>query len=124
MAASLRIVLGLPREAAAECKHAPPNFGGFVADAVVPATAGQHLRNPRWPPHAKFHNGQTMLMGVFNGSLSVIVLSRFHASPCPCFCLRQRSLQTTLSLWPLLHCFPVPAGPTRSSWQRRAIPWV
>ena len=45
------------------------NFGGFVADAVVPATAKQHLQNSRWPPHAKFHNGQTMLMGIFNGSI-------------------------------------------------------
>ena len=39
------------------------NFGGLVADALVPATAKQHLWNPRCPQHAKFHNGQTMLMG-------------------------------------------------------------
>ena len=50
------------------------NFGGLVADAVVPATAKQHLWNPRWPPHAKFHNGQTMLMGVLSGSLSLAIL--------------------------------------------------
>ena len=24
------------------------NFGGFVADALVPATAKQHLWNPHW----------------------------------------------------------------------------
>ena len=50
------------------------NFGGLVADAIVPATAKQHLWNPHWPPHAKFHNGQTMLMGIFGGVLSLVVL--------------------------------------------------
>ena len=50
------------------------NFGGLVADALVPATARQHLWNPSWPPHAKFHNGQTMLMGIFGGSLSLAIL--------------------------------------------------
>ena len=50
------------------------NFGGLVADAIVPAGAKQHLFNPRWPPHAKFHNGQTMLMGIISGSLSLAVL--------------------------------------------------
>ena len=46
------------------------NFGGFVADAIVPATARQHL----WTQHAKFHNGQTMLMGMIGGSLSLVIL--------------------------------------------------
>ena len=50
------------------------NFGGFVADALVPGTAKQHLWNPHWPPHAKFHNGQTMLMGIFGGLLSLAIL--------------------------------------------------
>jgi hypothetical protein len=50
------------------------NFGGLVADAIVPATARQHLRNPSWPPHAKFHNGQTMLMGIIGGMLSLAIL--------------------------------------------------
>ena len=50
------------------------NFGGLIADAVVPVTAKQHLFNPGWPPHAKFHNGQTMLMGIFSGLMSLAVL--------------------------------------------------
>ena len=50
------------------------NFGGLVADAIVPATAKQHVWNPAWPPHAKFHNGQTMLMGIIGGSLSLAIL--------------------------------------------------
>ena len=33
--------------------------GGFLAD--MNAT---HIYNPRWSPHAKFHDGQTMAIGV------------------------------------------------------------
>ena len=55
------------------------NFGGLLADALIPVTARQHLQNPLWPPHAKFHNGQTMLMGIFSGSLSLAIL--FGARP-------------------------------------------
>lgn len=55
------------------------NFGGFVADALVSATARQHLWNSRWPPHAKFHNAQTMLMGFINGGLALAIL--FGARP-------------------------------------------
>lgn len=50
------------------------NFGGLVADALVPGGARQHLFNPRWPPHAKFHNGQTMSMGIISGSISLVLL--------------------------------------------------
>ena len=50
------------------------NFGGLVADAIVPAGARQHLFNPLWPPHAKFHNGQTMLMGITSGTVSLAIL--------------------------------------------------
>jgi len=58
-------------------------FGGFVADAIVPSTSKQHLWNPRWPPHAKFHNGQTMLMGIFAGSISLFVLFYFRPLTLP-----------------------------------------
>jgi hypothetical protein len=48
--------------------------GGILFDAVIPATSRQHLWNPAWPPHAKFHNGQTMLMGVFNALVTLTLL--------------------------------------------------
>ena len=60
-------------------------YGGLLFDAVLPATARQHLWNPVWAPHAKMHNGQTMLLGILNGTLSLIVLFSFP--------------QTTLSLF-------------------------
>ena len=49
-------------------------IGGLAADALVPFTAKQHLFNPRWPPHAKFHNAQTMLEGMGLGLMSLYVL--------------------------------------------------
>jgi hypothetical protein len=61
------------------------NFGGLVADALVPATAKQHLYNPNWPRHAKFHNAQTMLMGIFGGALSLGLLFGAHPLTLPIF---------------------------------------
>ena len=63
------------------------NFGGLIADAIVPATAKQHLSNPAWPPHAKFHNGQTMLMGIFDGLLSLAILFGVRPLTFPLFLL-------------------------------------
>jgi hypothetical protein len=61
------------------------NYGGLVADAIVPSGARQHLFNPRWPPHAKFHNGQTMLMGIISGSLSLAILFGSQSLTFPLF---------------------------------------
>jgi hypothetical protein len=33
-----------------------------------------HIFNPNWPPHAKFHNAQTMLLGTCLGVLSLWIL--------------------------------------------------
>ena len=63
------------------------NFGGLVADAIVPASARQHLFNPHWPPHAKFHNAQTMLMGLVSGTLSLAILFGTSSLTLPVFLL-------------------------------------
>lgn len=61
------------------------NFGGFLFDAVLPNTARVHLHNPAWPPHAKFHNGQTMLLGIFLGTLALVILFGFQPLTLPLF---------------------------------------
>lgn len=50
------------------------NFGGLWIDALFPPTARQHLRNPRWPPHAKLHLTHGIVMGMGLGTLSLAVL--------------------------------------------------
>lgn len=35
-----------------------------------------HIHNPRWPPHARFHNGQTMSMGMVLGLTTLYYLYR------------------------------------------------
>ena len=44
-----------------------------IINAVGPYAADwskSHVKNPRWPPHAKFHNGQTMSTGLCLGFLT------------------------------------------------------
>jgi hypothetical protein len=38
-----------------------------LADLVIPDLAAQHAFNPGWPPHAKFHDAQYMVMTVLLG---------------------------------------------------------
>jgi hypothetical protein len=45
-----------------------------LATSVGPYAAdfnATHIYNPTWPPHAKFHTGQTMLLGLALGACSL-----------------------------------------------------
>ncbi|MBE9463805.1 DUF6640 family protein [Dyadobacter subterraneus] len=54
----------------------------LITLVAIWATAGSyifdwnhtHIYNPAWPPHAKFHNAQTMLLGTIIGLSSIWVL--------------------------------------------------
>ena len=82
------------------------NFGGLIADAVVPATSKQHLWNPLWPPHAKFHNGQTMLMGIFGGSLSLVILLGSQSLTFPLFLIAAAVAANYFAAMTLAPAFP------------------
>jgi len=50
--------------------------GAFLADWNE-----THVLNPRWPPHARFHNGQTMSLGVLLSSASLYFAFRPAFTP-------------------------------------------
>ncbi|MFD9701762.1 DUF6640 family protein [Lentzea sp. NPDC059081] len=59
-----------------------PALGTLIGSYVADWNA-THIFNPAWPPHAKFHNAQTMSMGVALGLVSLFYLwrpERSHAT--------------------------------------------
>lgn len=46
----------------------------FAAAAYIADWNHTHIHNPRWPPHAKFHNGQSMSVGLFAALTAVYLL--------------------------------------------------
>ncbi|GAT70678.1 hypothetical protein PS9374_06364 [Planomonospora sphaerica] len=47
-----------------------------LADLVIPDLAAQHAFNPGWPPHAKFHDAQYMVMTVLLGLIGLTLALR------------------------------------------------
>ncbi|PSN63051.1 hypothetical protein BS50DRAFT_637600 [Corynespora cassiicola Philippines] len=53
------------------------SIGPYMAD-----WSETHVLNPNWPPHARFHNGQTMTTGLLIGALALYYLhSPLPAAP-------------------------------------------
>ncbi|MEU0509366.1 MULTISPECIES: DUF6640 family protein [unclassified Amycolatopsis] len=47
-----------------------------LADLVIPGLAAQHAFNPAWPPHAKFHDAQYLVMTVLLGVIGLVLARR------------------------------------------------
>jgi hypothetical protein len=55
--------------------------GPLLVDGLLPATARQHLRNPAWPAHAKFHNAQYIVMSAVLGAVGLRLLTSPRGDP-------------------------------------------
>ena len=51
-----------------------------MTDHITPDFNHTHVLNPLWPPHAKFHNGQTMSLSILLSSTSLYLLFRQPAT--------------------------------------------
>jgi hypothetical protein len=51
-------------------------LGALLADVIVPDLAAQHAFNPAWPPHAKFHDAQYVVMSLLLGALGLALVAR------------------------------------------------
>ncbi|MBF6128384.1 DUF6640 family protein [Nocardia brasiliensis] len=51
-------------------------LSAVLADLVIPDLAAQHAFNPNWPPHAKFHDAQYMVMTVLLGLVGLVLALR------------------------------------------------
>ncbi|NJP92263.1 hypothetical protein HCN51_22805 [Nonomuraea sp. FMUSA5-5] len=50
-------------------------LGALLFDLVLYDTAHEHLFNPAWPPHAKFHDAQYIVTSLAFGGLALALLA-------------------------------------------------
>ncbi|TMR36254.1 hypothetical protein ETD85_11345 [Nonomuraea zeae] len=50
--------------------------GALLFDLVLHDTAHEHMFNPAWPPHAKFHDAQYIVTSLAFGLLALALLAR------------------------------------------------
>ncbi|MCO1659905.1 DUF6640 family protein [Pseudonocardia humida] len=80
--------------------------GPLAVDALLPVTARQHLRNPRWPAHAKFHNAQYIVMSTVLGAVGLRLVNSPHGDPD-----RNRLIATAMLSAPWLGMYGAAAFP-------------
>jgi hypothetical protein len=51
-------------------------LGALLFDLVLHDTAHEHLFNPAWPPHAKFHDAQYIVMSLALGAIALVLVMR------------------------------------------------
>lgn len=52
----------------------------FASLAYLADWSNSRLLNPRWPPHAKFHDGQSLPFAMFSAATTVYLLGRRNAT--------------------------------------------
>ena len=80
--------------------------GALFVDALLPETARQHMRNPRWPAHARFHNAQYIVMSAVLGGLGLRLLNSPNGDPD-----RNRVIATAILSTPYVGMFGAAAFP-------------
>jgi hypothetical protein len=80
--------------------------GALFVDAILPETARQHMLNPRWPAHAKFHNAQYIVMSAALGAVGLRLLSSPNGDPD-----RNRVIATAILSVPYVGMFGAAAFP-------------